>query len=234
MERFNSPFRQLRKQALKRMKKQARQQAKPKSPALREPPKRADDAELFQREMSDVTPLKKDDSMRVRSPPLPIIRRTAIDSENEAIAELYDLVAGRSDFDITDTDEYVEGCVMGLDTRLVHKLRQGNFSRQASLDLHGMIAEEAHVEVEQFVMGALRTGLRCILIVHGRGRNSPGQVPVLKDRLKGWLTRGKLARVVLAFSTARPYDGGVGALYVLLRNEHAAKRPLIVLEGAKR
>lgn len=233
MERFNSPFRQLRKQALKRMKKQP-PQAKPKSPALREPPKKYDDAELFQREMSDVIPLKKDDTMRVRNPPPPIIRRTAIDAENEAIAELYDLVAGRSDFDITDTDEYMEGCVIGLDARLIYKLRQGSFARQASLDLHGMIAEEAHVEVEQFVLGALRAGLRCILIVHGRGRNSPGQVPVLKDRLKGWLTRGKIARVVLAFSTARPYDGGPGALYVLLRHEHAPKRPLIVLEGAKR
>jgi DNA-nicking Smr family endonuclease len=189
MERFNSPFRQLRKQALKRM-KQPPPQAKPKSPALREPPKKYDDAELFQREMSDVTPLKKDDNMRVSSPPPPIIRRTAIDTENEAIAELYDLVAGRSDFDITDTDEYVEGCVMGLDTRLVHKLRQGNFSRQASLDLHGMIAEEAYVEVEQFVLGALRAGLRCILSVHGRGRKSPGPVPVLNDRREGWLPGG--------------------------------------------
>ncbi len=233
MERFNSPFRQLRKQALKRMKKQP-PQAKPKSPALREPPKKYDDAEFFQREMSDVIPLKKDDNRRVNRPPPALIKRTAIDTENEAIAELYDLVAGRSDFDITDTDEYMEGCVMGLDTRLVHKLRQGNFSRQASLDLHGMIAEEAHVEVEQFVLGALRAGLRCILIIHGRGRNSPGQVPVLKDRLKGWLTRGKIARVVLAFSTARPYDGGPGALYVLLRHEHTSKRPLVVLEGAKR
>lgn len=233
MKRFNSPFRQLRKQALKRMKKQP-PQAKPKSPALREPPKKYDDAELFQHEMSDVIPLKKDDNRRISRPPPALIKRAAIDTENEAIAELYDLVAGRSDFDITDTDEYMEGCVMGIDTRLVHKLRQGNFSRQASLDLHGMIAEEAYVEVEQFVLGALRAGLRCILIIHGRGRNSPGQVPVLKDRLKGWLTRGKIARVVLAFSTARPYDGGPGALYVLLRHEHTSKRPLVVLEGAKR
>ena len=114
MERFNSPFRQLRKQALKRMKPPPH--ATPKSSGLREPSKKYDDAELFQREMSDVIPLKKDDNMRVSSPPPPIIRRTAIDTENEAIAELYDLVAGRSDFDITDTDEYMEGCVMGHGT----------------------------------------------------------------------------------------------------------------------
>jgi DNA-nicking Smr family endonuclease len=74
-----------------------------------------------------------------------------------------------------------------------------------------------------------------VLLIHGRGRNSPGQVPVLKDRLKMWLTRSKLAKIILAFSTARQHDGGPGALYVLLRRERDRKRlPVIVLEGAKR
>ena len=230
MAGFNSPFRHLKKQALKRKQQAA---PKPRSPSLRESREHSD-AEIFQREMQDVIPLKKDGHRRVGSPPPPIVQRTVIESENEAIAELYDLIAGRSDFDITDTDEYMEACVVGLDTRLVHKLRQGDFSRQASLDLHGMTTDEAQAEVEQFVLGAARAGLRCVLLIHGRGLNSPGQIPVLKDRLRFWLTRGKLARIVLAFATARLYDGGPGALYVLLRRQSAAKRPLIVLDGAKR
>jgi DNA-nicking Smr family endonuclease len=147
---------------------------------------------------------------------------------------LYDLVAGRAGFDITDTDEYVEGTVTGLDIRLVRKLRTGEFSRQAALDLHGMTSDAAQLEVENFIFGAVRMGLRCVLIVHGRGRNSPGQIPVLKDRLQQWLTRAKLARLVLAFATARPHDGGPGAMYVLLRRERGRKMPLVVLEGAKR
>ena len=168
------------------------------------------------------------------SGPLPTLARRAQTDENEALAELYDLIAGRTGFDVTDTDEYMEGCVIGLDANLVHKLRQGDFSRQAYLDLHGMTADAAQSEVEQFLMNAVRDGLRCVLIVHGRGRNSPGQVPVLKDRLKLWLTRGKLARIMLAFATARPHDGGPGALYVLLRRARARKQPLEVFEGAKR
>lgn len=232
MAGFNSPFRHLSKQARKRH-KQVQSAPKPKSPALRVA-QAPDDAELFAQEMKDVVPLKKDASVRVGRPAPTVLRRSLIDEENEALAELYDLVAGRSEFDVTDTDEYMEGCVIGLDTRLVHKLRQGAFSRQASLDLHGMTTEEARAEVEGFVLGALRSGLRCVLVIHGRGRNSPGQMPVLKDRLKYWLTRGKLAKVVLAFATARAYDGGPGALYILLRHEHAPRQPLIVLEGAKR
>jgi DNA-nicking Smr family endonuclease len=56
-----------------------------------------------------------------------------------------------------------------------------------------------------------------VLIIHGRGRRSKDQIPVLKERLKVWLSRGRVGRGVLAFCTARPADGGAGALYVLLR-----------------
>ncbi|HJY80997.1 MAG TPA: Smr/MutS family protein [Candidatus Binatia bacterium] len=230
---FHAPFRHLKK-TLKRAEPRLAS-AKPVLPPP--PPAREDDQteeDLFWREMQDVTPLKKDGHARVSEPPPALARRTQTDVA-EALAELYDLIAGRAGFDITDTDEYMEGCVSGLDTRLVRKLRQGDFSRQAALDLHGMTVEQAQIEVEQFLMKAVRAGLRCVLLIHGRGRNSPGQVPVLKDRLKMWLTRSKLAKIILAFSTARPHDGGPGALYVLLRRERDRKRlPVVVLEGAKR
>jgi DNA-nicking Smr family endonuclease len=230
---FHTPFRHLKKTI--KLPEPQPAAVKPIPP----PPQKAQEdgqteEEVFWSEMQDVTPLKKDGHTRVSGPPPTLARRTQTD-EAEALAELYDLVAGRTGFDITDTDEYMEGCVSGLDTRLVRKLRQGDFSRQAALDLHGMTVEEAQAEVEQFLMKAVRAGLRCVLLIHGRGRNSPGQVPVLKDRVKGWLTRSKLAKIILAFSTARPHDGGPGALYVLLRRERDRKRlPVIVLEGAKR
>jgi len=56
---------------------------------------------------------------------------------------------------------------------------------------------------------------------------------VLKERLKSWLAHGTIGKVVLAFATARPCDGGAGALYVLLRRDRRA-RPITVTEGAKR
>ncbi len=230
---FHAPFRHLKKTI--KLPEPRPASAKPVPPPP--PPAREDgqtEEDLFWREMHDVTPLKKDGHTRVSEPPPALARRTQTDIA-EALAELYDLVAGRTGFDITDTDEYMEGCVSGLDTRLVRKLRQGDFSRQAALDLHGMTVEQAQLEVEQFLMKAVRAGLRCVLLIHGRGRNSPGQVSVLKDRLKMWLTRSKLAKIILAFSTARPHDGGPGALYVLLRRERDRKRlPVVVLEGAKR
>ncbi|MSQ47674.1 MAG: DNA mismatch repair protein MutS [Deltaproteobacteria bacterium] len=228
---FNNPFQDLKKTV--KIPEKPLVQAKPAPPPpLPQEPAESEE-EFFARQMLNVTPLKTDGRVRV-TPPLPNIPLRAQAEENEALAELSDLVAGRTDFDITDTDEYLEGTISGLDIRLVRKLRGGDFSRQAALDLHGMTSDVAHLEVENFILGAVRMGLRCVLIVHGRGRNSPGQIPVLKDRLRQWLTRAKIGRMVLAFATARPHDGGPGAMYVLLRRERGRKLPLIVLEGAKR
>ncbi|MBI3244895.1 MAG: Smr/MutS family protein [Deltaproteobacteria bacterium] len=228
---FNTPFRELKKTV--KVPEKPPLAAKPPPPPPPESSPVETEEEMFWKEMQGVRSIKDDGHARVSSPPPTIVRRAQAE-ENEALAELYDLVAGRTGFDVTDTEEYIEGCVIGLDTALVRKLRQGDFSRQAALDLHGMTVDAAQGEVERFLANAVRVGFRCVLLVHGRGLNSPGQVPVLKDRLKHWLTRGKLARSVLAFSSARPYDGGPGALYVLLRRDRARKKSIEVLEGAKR
>lgn len=228
---FNAPFRNLKK--IIKLPEKPIEVPKPQAPPPPPPQEAVKEEDLFWQEMQGVTPIKQDGQVRVATPPPTVLRRAEAE-DNEALAELYDLVAGRADFDITDTEEYIEGCVIGLDGALVRKLRQGDFSRQAALDLHGMKAEEAQLEVEKFLYTAVRNGFRCVLIVHGRGRNSPGQVPVLKDRVKLWLTRGKLARSVLAFASSRPYDGGPGALYVLLRRDRARKKSIEVLEGTKR
>ncbi len=135
----------------------------------------------------------------------------------EALQALEALVSGDAPFDIADTDEYVEGCVSGLDPALVHKLRRGEYSVQGHVDLHGLTREEARREVRRFLEDSRRRGRRCVLLVHGRGLHSEKQVPVLKEALRAWLATASFGRHVLAFATARPQDGGAGALYVLLR-----------------
>ena len=192
MSSFNSPFHKL-KHIFKSTNQASRETEKPilTKPSFSYPESEQTQEELFRQEMADVVPLAKDDRSRVGGiPPALFARRPLIDSEAEALAELSDLVSGKKGFDITDTDEYIEGTIVGLDLRLVRKLRQGDFPRQEHLDLHGLTIDLAQAEVEQFLTNAVRDGLRCILIVHGRGRNSAGQIPVLKDRLKFWLSRG--------------------------------------------
>jgi DNA-nicking Smr family endonuclease len=178
-----------------------------------------DDDQLFADEMSGVAPLAPDPRGRLGAPAPaarpPTARRRH--EEAEAYAQLADLVDGNGPFDIADTDEYVEGLAPGIDKRLLKKLRRGDYALQGHVDLHGLSSDEAHAAVDRFLAGARAAGKRCVLIVHGRGLNSKEGIPVLKERLKVWLTRGRIARSVLAFATARPPDGGAGALYVLLR-----------------
>jgi DNA-nicking Smr family endonuclease len=193
----------------------------------------ADEADLFLREVDDVKPLDRRQRQRVAVPPPARPPRAMVSEKAEALAQLADLVTGKAPFDISDADEYIEGSVKGLDPRVVGRLRRGEFAHQAHLDLHGMTSEEARTAVDRFLLDAYRGGRRCVLLIHGRGLNSRDQIPVLKNRVTAWLARGQWSRLVLAFTSARRCDGGLGALYVLLRRHRASKRELHVVAGSK-
>ena len=139
------------------------------------------------------------------------------DDQKAAMAHLSGLVKGSVELDITFSDEYIEGSVTGFSRKLMKRLKRGELAVQDHIDLHGLTKQQAEEAVKDFVYRSYRRGLRCILIVHGRGLNSPDSFPVLKEGLPLWLGQGKAGKLVLAFSTARPYDGGTGATYVLLR-----------------
>src|SRR5690242_1265654 len=222
---LNAPFAGLRK----------RLEAQPRSappPPKKPPASPADEPDPFAQAMAGVVPLARDVDRRIDLPPPAGSGRRPVSEEAEALAALSDLVEGTTRFDVTDTREYVEGAIVGLDVRVLRRLRRGDYAWQAHLDLHGMTSETARAAVDRFLADAVTAGHRCVLLVHGRGHNSKDQTPVLKERLKVWLARGRSARIVLAFTTARPCDGGAGALYVLLRRDRT-RRAIRVVEGAK-
>lgn len=128
-----------------------------------------------------------------------------------------DFIEGKFEFALHHTTEYVEGHVIGLDLLTVGKLQAGQLSPEGHLDLHGLNALQAYQSLIGFMRNAYLRSWRAVLIVPGRGLNSPHGVPVLRERVQIWLTQEPLRRVVLAFCTAQPADGGAGALYVLLR-----------------
>lgn len=201
-----------------------RKEEAPPAPIIDAPPKPLppeDDTELFRAAMSDVREMHKD-ANRVTPIPGPTSPgRPAIYMEDvEVLAQLEDLVAGRAAFDIVDTDEYLEGYIRGIHPVTIEKLRRGHFSVQAHLDLHGLTVREAEEAVREFINEAISLGYRCVLLVHGRGLNSKDHIPVLKKKLETILLRGPVRKQILAFTSARPHDGGAGASYVLLRAKH--------------
>jgi DNA-nicking Smr family endonuclease len=190
-----------------------------------------DDATMFRQAVDGVRRLG--DQRPARVVPKPEVILEIVSEDAEVLAQLSDLVSGAGTFELTETEEYTEGTRLGLDPRLVTRLRRGEFAVQAHIDLHGMIQADAKLALEEFIVGSVRKGLRAVLVVHGRGLRSPGGMPVLKHAASQWLSHGHMGGYVLAFATARPADGGAGAMYVLLRRDRRRAK-FDILQGTKR
>jgi DNA-nicking Smr family endonuclease len=237
-EGFSSPFKEL-----KKMLAQAAQAHPKPAPPAKQVPKEVpqvvqdssdellDDETILRRALEGVRPLNGD--RRVRTPVEPPMTHTIVNEDAEVIAQLSDLVSGQLPFDITESDEYVEGYRVGLDPRLVSELRRGKFAVQAHFDMHGLIQSDAKEALKTFIIASVRKGLRTVLVVHGRGLRSPGGHSILKHASAGWLSHGAIGGHVLAFTTAQRADGGAGATYVLLKREKS-RAPFDILQGAKR
>lgn len=127
---------------------------------------------------------------------------------HEALSDEFDVET------LLHTDDLLSYRRPGLGPDVVRKLREGRWSIQRHIDLHGLRIDEAREALGQFIRECHRHGLRCVRVVHGKGLGSPGRTPVLKTRVLRWLVQ---KREVLAFVQARPAEGGAGALVVLLQ-----------------
>lgn len=208
------PFKDL-KQRIECIKKQQPPGASATAPPRPEssPESRTDD-ELFRIAMQDVREIKEFRELPVRrGRTTPPYRYSSADYE--ALRSLEEIASGKRPFNLPDTQEYIEWVNEEYHGDIARKLHGGQFAIQDSLDLHGLIVEEAQAEVERFMQEAFRKRLRCVKIIHGRGLRSP-HGPVLKDAVVNWLI-GRYKKRLIAFVSARQCDGGLGALYILLR-----------------
>ncbi len=208
---FNNPFAKVK---LAEPKKAEPSKPAPPPPPRKEKPVAVDaEAALFLEAMGEVVQPKDD---RKRAPAAETVRVDPVkvaQEESESLAQLAELVSGDGPFELTES----EGKVPGFDPQVMRRLRTGGFRIQGTLDLHGLTRDKAQAAVDPFITQARRDGHRCVLVITGKGLNSEAQIPVLRTALQQWLTRGRLARHVLAFTAAQPADGGTGAVYVLLR-----------------
>lgn len=169
-----------------------------------------DERKLFRESVAGAKPLKvKKKPVQRRAKPAP--RARFADAERRAVLE------ESLRLDLQDTDSYTGEELWyakpGVQHALMRKLRRGQYSPRAELDLHGLRSEDARVLVAEFLYEAQQRNYRCVRIIHGKGLGSGPKGPVIKQKLGGWLRQRK---DVLAFCSARPVDGGSGALYVLL------------------
>lgn len=179
------------------------------------------DQQLFERAMTDVTPLWKAEPLPEKVTAVSRHRRMADD--DWTMDRLRDLVLTGRGYRVADTPEYIEGTGYQVPTGIARELHRGTFSIQAHIDLHGMTVPVALEAVNAFLRDAVQRGYGAVLIVHGRGLSSAVE-PVLKSKVVHWLTSGTWRKWVVAYTSARPCDGGAGATYVLLRPRPLTKR----------
>ena len=106
-----------------------------------------------------------------------------------------------------------------LDGALQRRLKRGEIRIAGRLDLHGYTRADAHARLLSFLHQAHQAQDRCILVITGKGREQ--QSGVLQREVPIWLNSEEMRRIVLAFCHAQKRDGGVGALYILIRRKRS-------------
>ena len=167
---------------------------------------------LFESAVGPVHRLKAHGRAEVGRPrPPPVAMQRALDER----AALHSTWSDELDVEsLLETDDALSFRRPDIAPDVLNRLRRGQWAIQAHVDLHGLNRDQARERLAEFVRDAVQRGLRCVRVVHGKGHGSPGRTPVLKGKVRAWLTQ---KADVAAFTQARPAEGGAGAIVVLLR-----------------
>ncbi len=117
-----------------------------------------------------------------------------------------------------------------IDRRTDQKLKRGQIEIDATLDLHGLSQERAHVRLNAFLARASLDGHRTVLVITGKGRLAGTEDGLLRSSGRGvlracvprWIEEAPLRGLVWGVRPAGARHGGDGALYVLLRKVKGA------------
>lgn len=167
-----------------------------------------EDISLFRDAIGEVDRLTDD---HITPEPPRVIRRPRRDDRftEDALNPLSDATA-----EPVEHGEYLSFLRPDTAPNILRKLKRGQFSVAASLDLHGMTLDMARHALHEFFQAERQEIRCCVRVVHGKGNRSDRQIPVLKQMVNHWLPQRD---DVIGFCSAPPHDGGTGALYVLLK-----------------
>lgn len=130
-------------------------------------------------------------------------------------------------FSVTNLPEYMEGYAEDMNPLIMDKLKDGEFSIERVLDLHGYSSSASRILFERFIRDAVKSGLQCVKVIHGRGLKSKND-PVLKEKVKLWIIKAMHRKWILAFSSSPMRGGGPGATNILLRRRPVKRHIRIV------
>jgi DNA-nicking Smr family endonuclease len=186
------------------------------------PPQPEDDgAELFLQAMGGVRQLQSTKQVggttSTASPFLsPEKRIPKIAPADNAATEIFLEEIGRLKLEVKFTETLPdEDELKPLSGNRLRQAKRGIISVNRQLDLHGLTRDEALKELPRFLRNARAKGCAAVLVITGKGLNSP-EGPVLQQLVAGWL-RDAGREFVVEFSPAPREMGGSGAFVVFLR-----------------
>ena len=199
----------------------ARSAAEPAKPAPLPPPPEDDGAELFLQAMGGVKKLKGGPAAATKGASAApvgsqVMQPPAPSPADKAAAELFLEEIGRLKMEVKFTEDVPnEDELTPLSGNRLRQVKRGIISVDRQLDLHGLNRDEALAELPRFLRNARIKGCAAVLVITGKGLNSPGE-PVLQQVVAGWLRDAGRDQVV-EFSPAPREMGGNGAFVVFLR-----------------
>ncbi|MFC3152499.1 DNA endonuclease SmrA [Litoribrevibacter euphylliae] len=181
-----------------------------------------DNFDDFLKEVGDVQPLKQKNKADIKKEaevtPGLLARKQAAVSELPTDTNFLTTEADYIEFVLPqDPLEYKKD---GVQEGVYKKLRQGKYTMDARLDLHHHTVEQARKAVFEFISDCLKYDIRTGIIVHGKGEREEPRA-LLKSYTNKWLRE---IPDVLAFHSALKQNGGVGAVYVLLKKSESEKQ----------
>lgn len=192
---------------------------------MRRPVMPDEDDNMFQREMSGVTPLKRESRVPLRQGASPA-RDSSLEARRRAAVESPELDRNLlTEEGIAPLDRWyvLDFKRPGVQNGVFRKLKQGRYDAEARLDLHRLTVSAARREIFGFIEEARQLGLRTVLLIHGKGESKAEREKssILKGCTNHWLRE---LTAVQAFHSAQLRHGGTGAVYVLLQKSEEAKR----------
>ncbi|RDV24420.1 DNA endonuclease SmrA [Alteromonas aestuariivivens] len=174
----------------------------------------------FMQEMGDVQPLSGDDKVYHHSPSDSLAQKLKRASAQATHSKHLNPLSMEGVKPLRP-DDYLSHQQPGIQDGVFKNLRQGKYTLELRLSLKGMTLEQSREAVYQSIISGHERGMRAILIQHGRGEQSKPFPALKKSYLAHWLLE---LEEVIAFHTAQPQHGGLGATYVLLKKHPQQKQ----------
>ncbi|MHC1697959.1 MAG: Smr/MutS family protein [Geobacteraceae bacterium] len=177
-----------------------------------------DGADLFMQYVEGVTRLNG-----------PVRKKAAVTGKKEDSGSVQEedsqlFLSSLTGMDVTFRDEFPDvEPLRPVATNRMRQVKNGSIRIDLELDLHGLTRDEALTSLARFVSGAYNRGQKAILVITGKGNNSPAE-PVLHGAVASWLREaGK--NMVAEFAPAPRNMGGSGAFVVFLKEKKKLENP---------